>query len=125
VRAMGTRVKNTEAPSFDAIVVSPAVAAVQTAELFAERVDFLGMLEVLPTLVGGVPGEILAKSVLARGESVLVVADEPALSELGAFLVRRPTFPPLRPAQVSVVVDGRPEFCLRPGEHARSLLLVS
>jgi phosphohistidine phosphatase SixA len=124
IRAMGTRVHKTEAPSFDAIVMSAAPAAIQTAELFAERVDFLGCPEILPALDPGVPSEIAGKLILARGATVLVVADEPALSALGAFLIGRPTFPPLGHAQVSVIEDRKPAFCLRPGESARSLLLV-
>lgn len=124
-RAVGSRVQTSEAPSFDAVLVSPVPAAVQTAELFADRVDYLGAPEVLATLVGGVPAPVLGKLVLARGASVLVVADEPSLSELGAFLVGRPTFPQLKPGQVSVIVDGRPAWCFRPGELARALLLVA
>jgi phosphohistidine phosphatase SixA len=124
VRAMGTRVKNTEAPAFDALLMSSEPASVQTAEIFAERVDFLGQPEIVPGLLGGAPAELLGKTVLSRGGSVLVVADEPALSALGAFLVGRPTFPPPGHAQVSVIVDRQPAFCLRPGELARALLLV-
>ena len=48
-----------------------------------------------------------------------------AVSRLGAFLVGRPTFPPLVPAQVSVIRDRQPAWCLRPGDLGRQLLLVA
>ena len=44
---------------------------------------------------------------------------------LGAFLVGRPTFPPLVHAQVSVIRDRQPAWCMRPGEMGKSLLLVA
>ena len=57
---------------------------------------------------------------LGCGES-----DEPLLSALGAFLVGRPTFPPLVHSQVSIIKDRKPAWCFRPGEVGRSLLLVA
>lgn len=125
VRALGNKIKMTEEPVFDRVVVSPSPASVQTAELFADRVDYVGMIEVLPELETGVPAQVAAPIILARGERVLVVTDEPSLSVLGAFLVGRPTFPPLQRGQVSVIVDRAPAWCLRPGDLARSLLLVA
>lgn len=125
VRALGNKIKMTEEPVFDRVVVSPSPASVQTAELFADRVDYVGMIEVLPELETGVPAQVAAPIILARGERVLVVTDEPSLSMLGAFLVGRPTFPPLQRGQVSVIVDRAPAWCLRPGDLARSLLLVA
>jgi phosphohistidine phosphatase SixA len=125
VRALGTKLRLTEEPSFDRIVTSPLAAAVQTAELFADRVDHVGVVEVLPALGGTVPPQVIAPLLLERGASILVVGDEPALSELGAFLVGRPTFPPLVPGQVSLIRDRQPAWCLRPGESARSQLLVA
>jgi phosphohistidine phosphatase SixA len=125
VRALGNRIRLNEEPSFDRFVTSPAPAAVQTAELFADRVDYVGVIEVLPSLSGAVPPEVVAKLVLARGESIVVVGDEPLLSALGAFLVGRPTFPPLVPSQVSIIKDRAPAWCFRPGEVGRSQLLVA
>lgn len=115
----------TEEPNYDRILVSPLAAAVQTAELFADRVDYVGAIEVLPGLAGNVPPQVIAPLLLERGASIVVVADEPELSALGAFLVGRPTFPPLLHAQVSVIRDRKPAWCLRPGDMARSLLLVA
>jgi phosphohistidine phosphatase SixA len=125
VRALGSRIRLNEEPSFDRFVTSPAAAAVQTAELFADRVDYVGVVEVLPALTGSVPPQVVAGLLLARGESIVVVGDEPGLSALGAFLVGRPTFPPLVPSQVSVIRDRQPGWCFRPGEVGRSLLLVA
>ena len=125
VRALGSRIRLNEEPTFDRFVTSPAPAAVQTAELFADRVDYVGVVEVLPALAGGVPPQVVAGLLLARGSSIVVVGDEPALSALGAFLVGRPTFPPLVPSQVSVIRDHQPGWCFRPGEVGRSLLLVA
>ena len=125
VRALGNRIRLNEEPSFDRFVTSPLPAAVQTAELFADRVDYIGVIEVLPALSGAVPPDVVAKQLIARGESIVVVADEPLLSALGAFLVGRPTFPPLVPAQVSIIKDRTPAWCFRPGETGRSQLLVA
>jgi phosphohistidine phosphatase SixA len=125
VRALGNKIKLTEEPIFDRVVSAPSIAAVQTAELFADRVDYVGVVEVMQELEIGVPPQVAAPLLLARGERVLVVGDEPSLSMLGAFLVSRPTFPPLVHGQVSVIVDRAPAWCLRPGDLARSLLLVA
>ena len=97
----------------------------QTAELFADRVDYVGIIEVLPALSNNVPPQVIAPLLLARGSSIVVVGDEPSLSNLGAFLIGRPTFPPLMHAQVSVIRDRQPAWCLRPGEITRQLLLVA
>lgn len=125
IRALGNRIRLNEEPSFDRFVTSPLPAAVQTAELFADRVDYLGVVEVLPSLAGSVPPEVVARGLLARGESIVVAGDEPFLSALGAFLIGRPTFPPLVHAQVSIIVDRKPAWCFRPGEVGRSQLLVA
>jgi phosphohistidine phosphatase SixA len=125
LRALGNRIRLNEETSFDRFVTSPVPSAVQTAELFADRVDYIGIVEVLPALAGNVPPEVVAKQLLARGENIVVVADEPFLSALGAFLIGRPTFPPLVHAQVSVIKDRRAAWCFRPGEVGRSQLLVA
>ncbi len=125
VRAIGNKIRLDEEPTFDCILTSQAPAAIQTAELFADRVDYVGVVEILPQLGAGVPSQVAAPIVLARGVTVAVVADEPMLSMLGAFLIGRTTFPPLLHAQVSVIHDRQPAWCLRPGEPTRSLLLVA
>jgi len=125
IRAIGNKLRLTEEPSFDRFVVSPSPAAVQTAELFADRVDYIGVVEVLPALAGAVPPQVIAPMLLARGSTIAVIGDEPSLSALGAFLVGRPTFPPLMHAQISVIRDRTPLWCLRPGDLAKQLLLVA
>lgn len=141
VRALGHKLKMTEEPSFDRLLSSPEPAALQTAELFAERTDYVGVVEALPLLVGRTPPEVIVPLLDARSAagaraagaasgqspvgSVVIVADEPLLATIGAFLVGRPTFPPAVPAQVSLVRARRPEWFLRPGEIARQVLLVS
>lgn len=125
IRALGNRIRLNEEPTYDRFVTSPHPAAVQTAELFADRVDYIGVIEVLPALSGSVPPDVVAKQLLARGESIVVVGDEPFLSALGAFLIGRPTFPPLVHSQLSVIKDRTPAWCFRPGEVGRSQLLVA
>jgi phosphohistidine phosphatase SixA len=125
IRALGNKLRLGEEPSFDRMVVSSAPVALQTAELFADRVDYVGVIEVLPSLSSGVPPQVIAPSLLERGNCICVVGDEPWLSALGAFLVGRATFPPLLHAQVSVIHDRQPAWCLRPGEIGRQLLLVA
>ncbi|MDB4941938.1 MAG: hypothetical protein JWP97_1472 [Labilithrix sp.] len=125
VRALGNRVRLNEEPSYDRIFTSPLPAAVQTAELFADRVDYVSTIEVLPGLGGNAPPQVIAPHLLAAGSAVVVVGDEPWLSALGAFLVSRPTFPPLLHGQLSVIEDRRPAWFLRPGDTVRQLLLVA
>ena len=128
MRAIGNKIRLTEEPSFDRFITSPAPAAVQTAELFADRTDYVGEIEALPLLSAGseiTPPSVIAPLLLARGNCIVVVADEPVLASLGAFLVGRPTFPPGLHGQISVVKDRQPAWCLRPGEPGRQLLLVA
>ncbi len=125
VRAVGNRLRLDDEPSFDRILASPLPVAVQTAELFADRVDHVGVIEVLPSLAAGFPPQIAAAQLMSRGELVAVVADEPYLSQLGAFLIGRPTFPPLLHAQLSVIVDRQPAWTLRADTLMRAPLLVA
>ena len=125
VRALGNKIRLTEEPSFDRFITSPLPAAVQTAELFADRTDYVGVIETLPLLGASSPASIIAPLLLARGTTIVVVADEPVLASVGAFLVGRPTFPPALHGQVSVIEDRQPAWCLRPGELGRQLLLVA
>ncbi len=125
IRALGNKLRLAEEPTFDRFLTSPLPAAVQTAELFADRVDYVGLIEVLPGLANNVPPQVIVPILLARGSSIVVVGDEPSLSALGAFLLGKPTFPPLAHAQVSVIRDRQPAWCLRPGDLGRQLLLVA
>ena len=125
VRAVGNRVRLTERLTFDRMVTAPGAAAIQTAEVFAERVDYVGVIEVLPSLASGVPPSVATPLLMAQGVATVVVAGEPSLSNLGAFLIGRPTFPPLLNGQLSVIENRQPAWCLRPDDEARSLLLVA
>jgi phosphohistidine phosphatase len=110
---------------FDAIVTSPLVRAVQTAEMLAERTDYLGVIEALPALLPGVPPRICASELPARGAAVAVVGHEPGLTMLGAFLCGRPSFPAFRKGQVSLIEDGRGAWFLHPDTLARERLIVA
>ena len=125
VRALGNKLHLSDEPVFDRFVTSPDPAAVQTAELFADRNDYVGVIETLPLLAGGTPASVIVPLLLERGTAICVVADEPMLATIGAFLVGRPTFPPAIHAQVSLVRDRKPEWFLRPGEIGRQVLLVA
>lgn len=125
VRALGNKLKMSDEPNFDRFVVSPEPAAVQTAELFADRNDYVGVIETLPLLAGTTPASVIVPLLLERGSTIVVVADEPILATVGAFLVGRPTFPPANHAQIALIRDRKPEWFLRPGEIGRQVLLVA
>jgi phosphohistidine phosphatase len=97
----------------DAIVASPLPRAVQTAELVAGAVDFVGVVEVLPALAPGAHPRVAANELASRGAAVMVVGHEPGISALGAFLLGKPGFPPFRTAQACVLEDGAPTFTAR------------
>ena len=123
-RSVGTALAR-HGDAVDAIYTSPEVAAVQTAELFADRTDHLGEVRVLRGVTAGLAPRAVADAVLAGGASVMVVGEEPWLAAFGAFLVGSPAFPPGRPAQVSLVEDGRPAWALNPETLVFATLTVS
>jgi phosphohistidine phosphatase SixA len=126
VRALGNKLKLSDEPSFDRFYVSTEPAAVQTAELFADRTDYIGVIETSPLLADPkTPGQVVVTQLLERGSSIVVVADEPILATVGAFLVGRPTFPPAVASQIALIRDRKPEWFLRPGEIGRQVLLVA
>ena len=47
------------------------------------------------------------------------------MSALGAFLCGRPSFPPFRKAQVSLVEDGKPMWFINPDTLERDRLLLA
>ena len=108
----------------DAVLTSPLVRAVQTAELVAERLDFLGIIEALPSLVPGVPVRVAAAELASRGAAVAVVGHEPGISMLCAYLAGRPSFPPLNKGQVVLIEDGRAAWFVHPETLERQHLLV-
>lgn len=123
VREVG-RVLQEAVGELDAVLTSPLVRAVQTAELIAERLDFLGIIEALPALVPGVPPRIAAAELTSRGSAVAVVGHEPGISMLCAYLAGRPSFPPLQKAQVVLIEDGKPAWFIHPETLERRHLMV-
>jgi len=97
----------------DVILSSPLPRAVQTAELLAQSLDYLGMVTSLRCLEPSAQPRVAATEIMARGLSVLVVSHEPAISSLGAYLMSRPAFPQFRTAQCCAIEDGKPTFTAR------------
>jgi phosphohistidine phosphatase len=97
----------------DAIVCSPLPRAVQTAELLATSLDFLGHIASWRCLEPSAQPRVAAGLVSTVGTSVLVVGHEPSISSLGAYLLGRPSFPPFRTAQCCAIEDGKPTFTAR------------
>jgi phosphohistidine phosphatase len=97
----------------DAIVCSPLPRAVQTAELLASSLDYIGHIQSWRCLEPAAHPRIAASQVGTQGISVLVVGHEPSISALGAFLLGRPSFPPFRTAQCCAIEDGKPTFTAR------------
>ena len=128
-RAVGRRIKQElEAldVTMDAVFAAPFVASVQTAELFAEAVDHLGVVESMHLLLQGVPPHLAAEKILALTDGVVaLVGDEPALAALGAFLTRVRTFPPHLCSQVSLIDGNRGIWTLRPDTMDRVQLVLS
>src|SRR5205814_518782 len=80
----------------DVILSSPLPRAVQTAELLAASLDYLGPVSSLRCLEPAAQPRIASAAILAAGSSVIVVSHEPAISTLGAFLLGVPAFPQFR-----------------------------
>ena len=97
----------------DAIVCSPLPRAVQTAELIAASVDYIGHIESWRCLEPSAQPRVAAGQLATLGNSVIVVGHEPSISALGAFLLGRPSFPPFRTAQCCAIEDNKPTFTAR------------
>jgi phosphohistidine phosphatase len=97
----------------DAIVCSPLPRAVQTAELIAHSLDYIGAISSWRCLEPSAMPRVAANSIAAAGVSVLVVGHEPSISSLGAYILGRPAFPPFRTAQCFAIEDGKPTFTFR------------
>lgn len=128
-RKVGRRVKqelDALGVTMDAVLAAPFVASIQTAELFAEAVDHLGVVESMHLLLQSVPPHLAAESILAREDGVIaLVGDEPALAALGAFLTRVRTFPPHLHSQVSLIDENRGLWTLRPDTMDRVALVLA
>jgi phosphohistidine phosphatase len=97
----------------DAILSSPLPRAMQTAELLANGLDYLGLVEALPALRPGTHPRVAAEALATRGQAVIVVGHEPTISSLVAYLLGRPAFPPMRTAQACAIEHGTPTFTSR------------
>lgn len=97
----------------EAIVSSPLPRAVQTAELLAQALDFLGPILSLRSLEPSAQPRVAAGEISALAHPIIVVSHEPAISSLGAFLLGRPAFPQFRTAQCCAIENGKPTFSAR------------
>jgi phosphohistidine phosphatase len=97
----------------DAIISSPLPRAVQTAELLAQMLDYIGHIESWRSLEPSAHPRMAAGNLQALGSSVVVVGHEPSISAMGAFILGRPSFPPFRTAQCCAIEDGKPTFMAR------------
>jgi phosphohistidine phosphatase len=97
----------------DAIISSPLPRAVQTAELLAQSIDYLGHVAAWRSLEPSAMPRLAANLLPTIGVTIVVVGHEPAISSLGAFLLGRPSFPPFRTAQCFAIEDGKPTWTAR------------
>jgi phosphohistidine phosphatase len=91
---------------FDAVLTSPLVRAVQTAELVCERLGYLGEIEATRKLSHSMPPRLIAQELAGRGSQVACFGHMPHLSELGALLTGRPGFPGFKPCQAVLIEHG-------------------
>lgn len=94
--------------SFDVVLTSPLVRAVQTAELVAEAVGYLGVIEARAAFMPGADPAAAAAEILAHAGSVAVFSHEPTVSTLVGFLAGQPGFAPFLPAQVCCLEERQP-----------------
>jgi phosphohistidine phosphatase len=118
------RLLREERVELDAIVTSPLARAVQTAELVADGLDFLGTIEVFRGLAPGSHPRPAAQTIGTSGDSVAVIGHEPVISAIGAMLLGLPSFPALRTAQCCAIVDGAPTFTARADTMTVAALFV-
>jgi phosphohistidine phosphatase len=111
-RVLG-RLLREQAISPDMILCSPLPRAVQTAELLATSLDYLGIVTSLRCLEPSAQPRVAANAITAAGAAVIAVSHEPAISAIGAFLLGLPAFPQFRTAQCCAIEDGKPTFTAR------------
>jgi phosphohistidine phosphatase len=97
----------------DAILASPLPRAVQTAELVAAGLDFLGSILSLRCLEPSAQPKVAANAIVSAGAAVIAVSHEPAISAIGAFLLGTAAFPQFRTAQCCAIEDRKPTFTAR------------
>jgi phosphohistidine phosphatase len=97
----------------DMVLASPLPRAVQTAELLANSLDYLGTVTSLRCLEPAAHPRVAAAAIRSAGDAVIVVSHEPAISAIGAFLLGLPAFPQFRTAQCCTIENGKPTFTAR------------
>ncbi len=97
----------------DAILCSPLPRAVQTAELIAQMLDYVGVIASRRCFEPAAQPRVGAGEIMAAGGSVIVVGHEPSISALGAHLVGLPAFPQFRTAQCCALLHGKPSWTAR------------
>ncbi len=123
-RKVGARLAE-EGMRFDAVLTSPLVRAVQTAELMAEGIGYTGVVESFFALAPGGPPRLVAEELASHGQEVAVFGHEPTISALGAFLAQQPSFPPFRPGQIVLIERGIPQWAIRPDTLEKTEVRVS
>jgi phosphohistidine phosphatase len=108
----------------DAMVSSPLPRAVQTAELLASGLDYLGSIESWRCLEPGAHPRVAATEIAGRGGAVIAIGHEPSISMLGAYLAGRPSFPSFRTAQACALDGNQPVFSARADLMAVSTLFL-
>ncbi len=112
-----------EEVELDAIVTSPLVRAVETAELVAVRLGFAEALDVAPELSPGRhPQAVVEEVILPRCDldAIALVGHEPQLGALLSALLRAPAPSPAKGAAIKIAFDGidqpaRFKWVLKPG----------
>ena len=99
---------------FDAMVTSPLVRAVQTAELVAQAARYGGEIECVTALAPGESPRHAAHELEGRGAAVAAIGHEPSISALAALFAGKKSHPGLRKGQVLIFDEGRLVYSLDP-----------
>ena len=114
--------------TFDAIVTSPLVRAVETATMLAVGAEFEGALDVAAELGIGLDPQAVIKEVLIPRsdlDRVAIVGHENQLSAIAAILLGHPVPEPAKPSVIRVRWDGpgqpaKLKWVLRADDHGPS-----
>ena len=97
----------------DVILSSPLPRAVQTAELIAASIDYLGVISSRRCFEPSAQPRVAVSEITGAGLAVLVVGHEPSISAIGAYIMSRPAFPQFRTAQCCAIESGKPTWTAR------------
>lgn len=111
-RKVGDRLRD-EGHAPDAIVTSPLVRAVQTAELVARGLKYKGVVEVLADLAPDGSIGAAAAALAEKGGLVVAVGHEPGISGLASHLAGRPVSS-FRKGEAVLVSGGKIDYRLDP-----------